>query len=310
MSTQAETGLTAAFNALTEGNPRKAKAVLEHTLSNDLENGEVIFALKCANFWCVILEEAQLTETAYRKGEMLLAQWKRFTAFIGEEAKRHEQAVYAVKKGVFSLALENYQRMLNEKNKTLKAEMLYKTGLCHKLLGNYETAIRFFQDANTLQPNSADIFAKLADCYALCGEEKTAKVLFREAFFIEPQQVDNSFLESELFCRLAERTQKAGYSGQALQEWLPVYGVLYGVFNIKRELRALEAGKLKQAVFALENELKEAESQTELLVPRLINHYFWLIDHYNTTNSERARINETLLKIKLLDSSIYDMYTV
>ena len=246
MSTQAETGLTAAFNALTEGNPRKAKAVLEHTLSNDLENGEVIFALKCANFWCVILEEAQLTETAYRKGEMLLEQWKRFTAFIGEEAKRHEQAVYAVKKGVFSLALENYQRMLNEKNKTLKAEMLYKTGLCHKLLGNYETAIRFFQDANTLQPNSADIFAELADCYALCGEEKTAKVLFREAFFIEPQQVDNSFLESELFCRLAERTQKAGYSGQALQEWLPVYGVLYGVFNIKRELRALEAGKLKQ----------------------------------------------------------------
>ena len=310
MSTQAETGLTAAFNALTEGNPRKAKAVLEHTLSNDLENGEVIFALKCANFWCVILEEAQLTETAYRKGEMLLEQWKRFTAFIGEEAKRHEQAVYAVKKGVFSLALENYQRMLNEKNKTLKAEMLYKTGLCHKLLGNYETAIRFFQDANTVQPNSADIFAELADCYALCGEEKTAKVLFREAFFIEPQQVDNSFLESELFCRLAERTQKAGYSGQALQEWLPVYGVLYGVFNIKRELRALEAGKLKQAVFALENELKEAESQTELLVPRLINHYFWLIDHYNTTNSERARINETLLKIKLLDSSIYDMYTV
>ena len=86
--------------------------------------------------------------------------------------------------------------------------------------------------------------------------------------------------------------------------------MLYGVFNIKRELRALEAGKLKQAVFALENELKEAESQTELLVPRLINHYFWLIDHYNTTNSERARINETLLKIKLLDSSIYDMYTV
>ena len=161
-----------------------------------------------------------------------------------------------------------------------------------------------------MQPNSADIFAELADCYALCGEEKTAKVLFREAFFIEPQQVDNSFLESELFCRLAERTQKAGYSGQALQEWLPVYGVLYGVFNIKRELRALEAGKLKQAVFALENELKEAESQTELLVPRLINHYFWLIDHYNTTNSERARINETLLKIKLLDSSIYDMYTV
>ena len=150
----------------------------------------------------------------------------------------------------------------------------------------------------------------MADCYALCGQEKTAKVLFREAFFIEPQKVDNSFLESELFCRLAERTAQAGYSGQALQEWIPVYGVLYGVFNIKRELRALEAGKLKQAVFALENELKESDKEPELLVPRLINRYFWLIDHYMTTNGDRARINEILLKIKLLDGSIYDMYTV
>ena len=86
--------------------------------------------------------------------------------------------------------------------------------------------------------------------------------------------------------------------------------MLYGVFNIKRELRALEAGKLKQSVFALENELKESDKEPELLVPRLINRYFWLIDHYMTTNGERERINEILLKIKLLDSSIYDMYTV
>ena len=64
------------------------------------------------------------------------------------------------------------------------------------------------------------------------------------------------------------------------------------------------------AVFALENELKESDKEPELLVSRLINRYFWLIDHYMTTNGDRARINEILLKIKLLDGSIYDMYTV
>ena len=38
MGIPSETGLTAAFKALTEGDPRKAKAVLEHALYNDLEN--------------------------------------------------------------------------------------------------------------------------------------------------------------------------------------------------------------------------------------------------------------------------------
>ena len=309
MGIPSETGLAAAFNSLREGNPRKAKAVLEHTLSNDLENKEVIFALKCANYWYGIIESTDSMQDAYQRAELLLTQWKHFSAYI-RQADVFERALYAVKKGVCEAALKNYRSMLNEKNNTLRAEILAKAGLCNKLLGDYEAGITLLQEANTLSPGSADILAELADCYALCGEEKTAKVLFREAFFVEPGKIDNSFLESELFCRLAERTAAKGYSGRVLQEWIPVYGVLYGVFNIKRELRALEAGKLKQAVFALENELKEAGNDTELLVPRLINRYFWLIDHYMTTNGERTRINELLLKIKLLDSSIYDMYTV
>lgn len=90
-----------------------------------------------------------------------------------------------------------------------------------------------------------------------------------------------------------------------------MYGVLYGVLNVKRELRALEFGKLKQAIFALENEIKDASEQSRLvLVPRLINHYFWLIDHYINVNDDKTRINEVLLKIKLLDTDVYNRYTV
>lgn len=310
MCTQAESGLVIAFNSFREGNPRHAKTILESALLNELENGEIIFALKCANYWQDVFSTVDTLAAGFHRGELLLAQWSHFKEFIETDVNLYTQTLYAVKRGIFSLALENYQVMLNERDKSLKAEMFCRTGLCHKVLGDYETAIRFLQDANTLRTNSAAILAELGDCYALCGEEKTAKVLFREAFFIAPSHVDNSFLESELFCRLKERTAHAGYSGDLLQEWIPVYGVLFGVFNIKRELRALEAGKLKQAVFAFEKELKEEGIENNLLVPRLINHYFWLIDHYVATNSERFRINEILLKIKLLDSTIYDMYTV
>jgi hypothetical protein len=76
-------------------------------------------------------------------------------------------------------------------------------------------------------------------------------------------------------------------------------------------LRALEFGKLKQAIYALENELRDAGPEScAVLVPRLINHYFWLIDHYVNVNDDKARINEVLLKIKLLDTDVYNRYTM
>ncbi len=309
MRSETISGLVAAYDYLKEGNPQKAKELLTVELQSVLDSHEIIFLLKCTNYWINVLENQSNTASKFQKGENLLSEWTRFIDFIGEDNNKYPQAIYSVKRGIFTIALENYQHMINERDKSLKSELLGRIGLCYKALGNYETAIRFLQDANALQPNSAKILAELGDSYALCGEEKTAKVLFREAFFIQAQEVDDAFLESELYKSLRESTVQKGYSGKELQEWIPVYGVLYGVLNVKRELRALESGKLRQAVLALEKDVQEQSSYNETLVPKLINHYFWLIDHHITTTGERAKINEILLKIKLLDNDIYELYT-
>ncbi len=307
MQTLTESGLLATYKLFKEGDFHKAKILLETELRKELDNNEIIFSLKCARYWINVFEKKEALSNNFQKGELLLNEWSGFLNFIGDDEKTFTQSVYATKRGVFSVALEYYQQMVNEKDKSLKAEVFCRMGLCHKALGNYEAAIRFLQDANTMHANSSAILADLGDCYALCGEEKTAKVLFREAFFISAQDVQDSLLESELFKTLKERTAKEGHKGQLLKEWIPVYGVLYGVFNVKRELRALEAGKLRQAVFSLEKEIKEGND--ELLVPKLINHYFWLIDHFVATTGERQKIEELLLKIKLLDSTVHDLYT-
>ena len=118
------------------------------------------------------------------------------------------------------------------------------------------------------------------------------------------------FLESELIVRLIDLVKQKGFSEAAMLEWIPVYGVLYGVLNVKRQLRPQEVGRLKQSIYTLENEMKDPAAQPEILVPRLINHYFWLIDHYVTENNERSKINETLLKIQLLDNDVYNKYTM
>ena len=189
-----------------------------------------------------------------------------------------------------------------------QAEVLRKTGLCYKKLGSYETARNCLADANSVKPETAAIIAELADCYALCAEERHAKVLFREAFYVDPQKIDPAFLDSELINCLMRNVQDRGYSGAALMEWIPVYGQLYGVFTVKRKLRPTEIARLKQEIYAKENEIKDPSCQTELLTPRLINLYFWLVDYYLSTNEDVSKVNEIVTRIKILDTEIYELY--
>ena len=116
-------------------------------------------------------------------------------------------------------------------------------------------------------------------------------------------------LRSPLIRRLVDKLVDMGMEAPAINEWLPVYGTLYGVLNVKRELKPLEYGKLKQSIFNLENQLLEGgEGESDMVVPRLINRYFWLIDHYITTKDSREKIEQVLRKVKQLNTEVYDQY--
>ncbi len=307
MGTQSEKQIALAYRFLASGNPKQAKQILEDALTDDLENKEIIFALRCCSFWLDTMNYVPSLE-AFEQGETLINQWKSFKTFISRENENHDKAIYATCRGVFSLALAGYQRLYSEKDTALRAEAYRKSGLCYKKLGEYEMALESLQEANSITPGTAAGMAEMADCYALYGNEKLAKLLFREAFFIDARKIDLNFLDSELICLLIRQVALKGYTGAALQEWIPVYGVLFGVFNIKRELSAPEVGKLKQEIFARENEAKDPQSDKVVLIPRLINLYFWLIDHYVMSNDSCSKINEILLKIKLLSPEIHAMY--
>ncbi len=315
MNTQSEVKLSQAYKNLKEGKFEDAWKILQDAWSFDLDNKEIQAAIKCINFWKDRLVKAEQYQDPYEKGESLLSQWKAFTRFMDKDGQYFERSMYAVRQGIFSLALKYYNETLSSKaaqqrNVQIGPDLYRKAGLCYKKLGDYENALKFLESACQLCPNSATIFAEMADCYALCGNERTAKVFFREAFFVDAQSVDLSLLDSELICYLVKQTAENGFTGPLLQEWIPVYGVLFGVFNVKRELGAIEIGKLKQKIYSLEVSIRQRGNDAQVLMPQLINHYFWLIDHYITVGEDRARINEILLKLKVLNPSIYEKYTM
>ena len=108
--------------------------------------------------------------------------------------------------------------------------------------------------------------------------------------------------------KLIGKVKEFGILEEDLKEWLPVYGTILGVFNIKRELRPLEFGKLKQAIYNLEKNISQPDNNSPKDMPQLINCYFWLIDHYISTKEDQSKISEVLSKLKHLNIKIYNEY--
>jgi hypothetical protein len=169
-------------------------------------------------------------------------------------------------------------------------------------------AIKYLELADRFKKDDGETLAELADVNALLGETRYAKVLFREAFMLAPQDIDLRSMESELIIRLRDKIKTLGYTEQEIPEWIPIYGNLYGVFSVKRELKPIELGRLKQTIFILENDVKNRPENLIFTKPRLLNRYFWLIDHYEDAREDPALIEETMLKIRVIDPGIYEMF--
>jgi tetratricopeptide (TPR) repeat protein len=298
--------LQKAYNSLKDAEVDAALRFLQEALKADYEHREVIFALKCLTWWIDRLKRLEDFHSPYERGGFILTQWKIFYAFqerIG--GGFFDSCQYAVKHYVFSLALSSFGETLGETQQD--PEVMLQIGRCHKGVGNYEEAVKYLEQAARAKREDSGVLAELADTKALLGESRAAKVLFREAFFLNPQGIDLQSMESEMILRLKEKTAELGHEGRELAEWIPVYGCLWGVFSIKRELKPVELGGLKQSILTLENELRSG-SDKGFLKPGLLNRYFRLIDHYENVRDNSEAVEETLLKIKFIDPAIYEQY--
>ena len=289
---------------LKEGAFAEAMGLLETLLERDISSPGAASALKCAAFWREREESGRAPSDPFERGEWLLAQWRLFQAFAERLGDVPETCMFAIKRFVFSSALDSYLAAAGPDGGS-DPDVLLQLGRCCKGIGNYERAIDCLERANRERRDSPAILAELADCYSLVNEARAAKVFFREAFFIDPQAVELEGLESPMITRLAARLRGKGFGGLELAEWIPVYGAIWGVFSVKREMKPLELGKLKQSIFQLE---KDRPRQRQLL-PRLLTRYFWLIDHYLMAGEQRQRIDEVLERIRELDPGVHAEYT-
>lgn len=281
---------------------------VEEALAIDFDNGEVVTSLKYVNFWKDRQATAEEIGNTFERAEYLLSQWRLFDGFVKRVGASAEACHYALRQHVFGQALDYYLELYRESDGE-DADLLLRIGRCYKGKGEYDRALGYLETAAANAKDRADVLAELADSYAMVNDVQKAKAFFREAFFIDAQRIDLSSLESEMIGRLIEKVRELGYESPALEEWIPVYGILFGVFTVKRELRSIEYGRLKQSIYALEREFSDKGDPESVLEARLINRYFWLIDHYVATREDRSKIDEVLLKVRATNSKIYHQYT-
>jgi len=285
-----------------------AQMTLEKGLALDFDSADIVTSLKFVNFWRERETQLENIQHAFERGEYYLSQWPAFEGFAERIGDDCAPCMFAIRRHVFGRALEQFQLLVQDAD-TQDSALLMRMGRCHKGLGAYDEAVRYLEAAAAERSDDSEILSELADAYELVNETQAAKAFFREAFFLEPQRVHLELLESQLIRALAEKVRELGFSGPALLEWLPVYGVLLGVFTVKRELRSIEYGKLKQGIYALERELREGRDKDGLVEPRLINRYFWLVDHLIGSGEDSAKVDEVLLKLRSVNERIYKQYT-
>jgi tetratricopeptide (TPR) repeat protein len=299
--------LAKAYDSLKSRNAAAAQDILEEALRINFDDPEVVYALKCVKWWLERVKKLDDFHDAYEKGGFILSQWKSFYSFLDRIGDAEiEPCLYAIRRFVFSSALEYFQDVLGEGENQHEPVLLLQVGQCYKGVGNYDLALRYLQQAIRFRREDGETLAELADVNALLDETRAAKALFREAFFMDPQGVDLRNMESEIIIRLRNRVASLGFSGPELPEWIPIYGTIFGVFTVKRTLKPVELGRIRQSVFSLENEIRGGSDNADILRPRLINRYLWLIDHYENVREDPALIEETMLKIKIIDPVIFE----
>jgi len=298
-----------AYNNLKASDAAAACNLLEQALKIDFGNEEIKHALKCVHWWLDNTKKIETVTNSYEKGGLIISMLKQYYDFLGQFEKVYDRCQYAIRCFVYSSALAFFSGILGNQSNLHDPGLLLLVGRCYKGLGDYDAALNYLEQAVRFKREDAETLAEVADINALLAETKAAKALFREAFFLDPAKIDVRFLESELILKLRDQVAALGYKDGEICEWIPVYGYLWGVFSVKRELKQVEAGRLKQSIFSLEAEYSANPGSRESLKPRLLNRYFWLIDHYENSREVPELIEEILLKIKVTDPDIYQRYT-
>jgi len=295
-----------AHKLLEDGNFSEAIALFENIIRENSNYPGVVDGVKATRFW-ISRKKAKRFNSPYDKARVLLKEWRDFEKYMVKNNLRHGRSTAAIQKYIFGDIIESFTDAYNE-GAAPDTGILIQIGDCFKKLGNYERAIDIYEYARSFNINDPDLMSKLGDCYFSIDETSKAKVLFREAFFIDPGQIELDSIESPFIHMLYKKTIEKAPDPEVSIYWLPVIAEINRAFNVKREPKKGELEKLRLEIEVLEKEYETNRKKRSFIEPKLLNHYFWLIDTLKIIGGSRKEIEQSLQRINEIDTEIFSRY--
>ncbi len=291
---------------LSEGSFEEAIPLFEELIKFDHNNFIATTGLKCCRYWQGRFNTLQVKkDTALAKAIWLDQEWKRFCLFLGGQKNIQMEVYDKIMAFTYQVALD-YLKVYISEAKVVDLSTIRLIGFFYKKLGDYRNAIMSFENVLRRDRQNSEVFAQLADCYAQLDEVRYAKVLFREAFFICPSAIEIQSLESNLIKDLIADLRVYKIPEEELSYWIPVYGRVLNVFDIRRELTPIEVGKIEKEIFHLEREA-DKDSSDQQIKARLVNYYLWLYDYNLTKGASANSLFDVEDKLKNSSLTIYNI---
>lgn len=297
------------YRMLEEGMFEGAISLFESILKENPGYPGAHDGIKIAKFWLSKQNRLKRYQNAYDKGKLLLKEWKDFERYMSRNSIKHGRSTFSVQKYIFSGIIESFMKTYTE-GAVPDTGVLIQIGDCFKKLGNYEAAIDVYEYTRSFNSEDPSLLAKLGDCYFSIDETSKGKVLFREAFFIDPGQIDLDCIESPFIHMLNDKTREQVDDPGTSIYWLPVVAEVNSAFNVKREPKKGESDQLREKITWLENEYLTNRKKRAFIEPRLLNHYFWLIDTLKITGGSKKEIESSLQRISEINPTIFAQYVV
>ncbi len=306
--TDSKTQLAGSFEALRVGDFETAQSIFGAILKSDYSNSVAESGMRFCKHWSGRFVKIVQVNNDLDKAKKLIDEWMEYLKFTEKHKGIHSRVKSCGLYLVFNTALKCLLRYQKD-NRTNDNHLVFLTAVCYKMIGDYEKAINGFEQCLEHSKNDANSMAQLADCYASVDEEKKSKLLFREAFFIDPQTINLDIIESAIVSATIEKTKEHNEPLAALRYMIPVYGRIYNILNVCRDMLSIEIGRLEKEIFAAEKiVLAQSVNKNPQLTARLLNCYFWMYDYLMIRNNDKYKILEIESSIKSVNEKIFDLF--
>lgn len=230
-------------------------------------------------------------------GEELFQEWWKYEHFRRENHYTNLKIYQSIRYFVFSRLVEILIE-LYQLSPVPRRDILVMLGEVFLSLGMVDRAIETLEYALSLGKSEDDVslYVLLGNAYGEAGQEEMASVMYNDALYINPPMVEVEKITYPPLQKLAELIASHGVKRELVGEWLPVYAFVHGTLKHKRELSSRAHYELRQRITMLEQTIKYDKKAIDVLVPRLINSYLWMLDYYlyqaKAKNNARALANK------------------